>query len=557
VALDAANGREIWRFKPEGQPAVRGLVYRSGDAEQAPRVFFSSGDWLYSLDAKTGKAAAGFGERGRVPARATVAPAIYRDIVVIPCWNVVRAFDLITGHQLWTFHLIAEPANGLAWGANSWGGMALDENRGIAYVSTGSPHPNFLGMEHSGDNLYADSVVALNVTTGEHLWHFQEVRHDVWDWDIPAPPNLVTVTREGRRFDAVAQVTKIGNTLLLDRLTGKPIFPVRMRRAPQSEIPGENLAEWQPDIELPEPFARRVFSPDQVTDRSPAAHDYVMKKIAGARFGWFVSIAPEKPTIWYSSLGGAEWTGASFDPAREWLFVNANDFPCWSIAKNVPVPSGAPAQAYVKYCAACHGADRSGASAPSLLPLMGRANMTNIARMVTHGYRSMPPVNVPADERAALLDFLASPGKPGTKTVWQAVWQGRVTDRDGYPGVKPPWGTLNAIDLNSGRIAWKVPLGEYEELTRAKAPITGTENFGATIVTASGIVFCAGTPDGKIRAFDAQTGATLWEYKLPFAAYAQPVTYEVNGRQYLAIAATGGGKLNSPPGDAYIAFALK
>ena len=561
VALDAVTGHEIWRYKPDGQPAVRGLVYWRGDADHGPRLYFSSGDWLYALEAKTGKPPAGFGEKGRVAARSTVAPALYRDLIIVPCWNVMRAFDLLTGQPAWHFELIAQSSPGLSWGANSWGGMALDEARGIAYVSTGSPHPNFLGMNHPGDDLYADSVVALRADTGEYLWHFQEVRHDVWDWDIPAPPNLVTVTREGHRFDAVAQVTKIGNTLLLDRLTGKPLFPVRLRRAPASELPGETLAEWQPDIELPEPFVRRVFSPDQVTDLSPAAHAYVMKKIANARYGWFLSLAENKSTIWYSSLGGAEWTGASFDPDSEWLFVNANDFPCEAMARRVPLPSALSGseggKTYTEYCAGCHGADRNGVSAPSLLTLRGRVNMSNVSRIVQQGYRSMPSVPVPQNKLGGLLDYLSARdvAKPAD-TTWEAVWQGRVTDQNGYPGVKPPWGTLNAINLNSGRIEWKVPLGEYEELTRAKVPVTGTENFGATIVTAGGLVFCAGTPDQKIRAFDSRTGALLWQYKLPFAAYVQPSTYEVNGRQYLAIAATGGGKPGSPLGDAYIAFAL-
>ena len=560
VALDATTGHEIWRFKPEGQPAVRGLVFWRGDADHGARLYFSSGDWLYAVETKTGKPAVDFGEKGRVAARSTVAPVIYRNMIVIPCWNVIRAFDLLTGQPQWHFDLIAASSPGLTWGANSWGGMALDEARGIGYVSTGSPHPNFLGMNHPGDDLYADSVVALKMETGEYLWHFQEVRHDVWDWDIPAPPNLVTVTREGRKFDAVAQVTKIGNTLLLDRLSGKPLFPVRLRRAPVSDLPGETLAEWQPDIELPEPFVRRVFSPDQITDLSPAAHAYVTKKIANARYGWFLSLAENKSTIWYSSLGGAEWTGASFDPESERLFVNANDFPCAAMARRVPVPAvkvqNEGSKTYAQYCAGCHGSDRDGVSAPSLITLQGRANMTNIARIVQKGYRSMPPVPVPDTKLAGLMAFLAAPEKPGASSTWQAVWQGRVTDQNGYPGVKPPWGTLNAINLNTGRVDWKVPLGEYEELTKARVPVTGTENFAATIVTAGGVIFCAGTPDQKIRAFDSKTGALLWQYKLPFAAYAQPSTYDVNGRQYVAIAATGGGKLGSPVGDVYIAFAL-
>ena len=566
VAIDAVTGRERWRFKPEGQPAVRGLVYWRGGEGNGPRLYFSSGNWMYALDAATGRPVETFGTHGRVAARGTVAPSLYRNLVIIPCWNVMRAFDVVTGEPAWHFDLIAEPSKGLTWGANSWGGMALDEGRGIAYVSTGSPHPNFLGMKHQGDDLYANSVVALRAETGELLWHFQEVRHDIWDWDIPAPPNLVTVTREGKRFDAVAQVTKIGNTLVLDRVTGKTLFPIRLRRAPASDIPGETTAEWQPDIELPEPFARRTFGPEQITELNPEAHAYVTKKIAAAkaRFGWFLPVSESAPTIWYSSLGGAEWTGASFDAEREWLFVNANDFPCWSVVRklDVPAPVNTPgSRAYAQYCAGCHAADRTGASAPSLLPYVGRVNMSAVMRIAKNGYRSMPPAPVPEARVRPLMDFLSGKDapKPTPKPLrqeLQPVWLGRVTDAKGYPGVKPPWGTLNAINLRTGRVEWKAPLGEYEELTKAGVPITGTENFGATVLTATGILFCAGTPDQKIRAFDSRTGAQLWEYKLPFAAYAQPAVYEAGGREYLVIAATGGGKPGSPVGDAYVAFGL-
>jgi len=559
VALDGATGHEIWRFRPEGTPAVRGLLYWRGDSDHGARLFFSSGNWLYAVDPVSGKAIETFGEAGRVPARSTVAPSVYGNIIVIPCWNVVRAFDVLDGKPLWTFNLAAWSEQ--AWGANSWGGMALDAARGIAYISTGSPHPNFIGVKHTGDNLYADCVVALDAATGALRWYFQEVRHDVWDWDIPAPPNLVTVTREGRRFDAVAQITKRGNTLVLDRVTGKPLFPVRMRRAPTSDVEGETLAEWQPDIELPEPLVRQVFSRDQITTLSPAAHAYVAKKTADARFGWFLPIAENKPTIWYSSLGGAEWTGASFDPENEWLFINANDFPCWSKLVRTPLPSDASedkspgAKTYISYCGSCHGADRNGLTAPSLLYLSGRQNMRNIEKIVKEGRRSMPAVSVPQKEQRALMDFLAKPVVSKT-TALQAVWLGRVVDQQGHPGVKPPWGTLNAINLRTGRIEWKVPLGEYEDLAKPGLTITGTENFGATILTATGVIFCAGTPDQKIRAFDSRTGKQLWEYKMPFAGYAQPATYEAGGRQYVVIAATGGGQPATPEGDAYVAFAL-
>ncbi len=324
VAVDAVTGREIWRFLPEGRPAFRGLAYWPGDGVHPARLYFPSGDWLYAVDAATGKPVESFGQSGRVTARATVAPAIYESVIVLPCWNMVKAFDLLTGKTLWTFDLIPPSGEfgndtwtGPGYGANCWGGLALDSARGIAYISTGSPHPNYLGMHHRGDNFFANCVVAMRVKTGERLWHFQEIRHDIWDLDIPAAPNLVTVTRNGRKYDAVAQVTKIGNTLLLDRVTGQPLFPFRLRRAPASGLPGEETSQWQPDVQLPEPFAPQEFLRSDVTDISPESRSYVLSKIEHSSFGWFAPFEDNKPLVFYGMHGGAEWTGACVRPQIE------------------------------------------------------------------------------------------------------------------------------------------------------------------------------------------------------------------------------------------------
>jgi quinoprotein glucose dehydrogenase len=456
---------------------------------------------------------------------------------------VLRAFDVITGAPLWTFNSIPGPGEFghdtwpvAGYGAGTWGGMALDEARGIACISTGSPHPNYLGMHYPGSNLFANCVIALNAETGKRLWHFQEIRHDIWDLDIPAPPNLVTVTRNGRRYDAVAQVTKIGNTLLLDRLTGQPLFPFRLRRAPASKLEGEYTAEWQPDVELPQPFAPKEFTLNDVTDISPQSRAFVLEKIAHAGFGWFKPFEDGKPLVFYGMLGGAEWTGAAFDPSTSLLYVSANKLPWVVTISRAPLlpkrkaPFTAGNKVYLQYCAACHGFDRTGGMGNPLFTIPLRMRDAGVAHIVRNGRGAMPPVAVPENKMADLLDFLFErdltratvDSTAGKHYEYKFDGYSKLLDQDGRPGVRPPWGTLNAINLNTGRIAWRIPLGEDEDLMRKHMPQTGTDNFGGPIVTAGGLVFRAGTRDLKIRAFDGHTGAELLQSKLPFRRVRAP-----------------------------------
>lgn len=581
VAIDGATGRELWSFQAHERPAHRGLVYWPGDAGHAPRIFFNTGEELWSLDAANGKPSEGFGEKGRVATGAVaVAGAIFENTLVLPgLAGDVFGHDVIDGHRLWTFHTIPQAGEFGAdtWanheqGANVWGGMSLDERRGIAYVSTGSPKPNFVGTNHHGSNLFSNCVIAIDARTGRRLWHFQEIRHDIWDMDIPAAPALVTVEREGRRVDALAQVTKLGNTLLLDRMTGKPLFPIKMRRAPTSKLAGERTWPYQPDIGVPEPFARQVFSKDDVTTRSEEAREFVMGRVANARSGWFEPFEEGKPTAYYGIHGGAEWTGASVDPATSRLYVTANEIP-WIITVFSPdetprdprLPPTAGEKIYQEQCAKCHGPDRIGVGmAPPLQGLKRRTNDAEVEELLAKGRNSMPAATELTDaDRQALLDFLflrdipaAAPAPSPREPIYTSNGYPKLLDHEGYPGTKPPWGTLNCIDLNSGRIVWKRPLGEYPELAEQGLKETGAENFGGAIVTAGGLVFCAGTPDLKIRAFDKETGNELWSHGLPWGGHAPPATYEAGRRQFVIIAATGGGKLGGATGDAWVAFAL-
>ncbi len=571
VALNAATGVEVWRFKPEGRPAHRGLVYWSGGGGQEPRLYFTAGTSLYALAATTGKPVPSFGINGRVVSGGVVAPAIYRDVIVVANWNRIEGFELRSGRALWTFHTLGAPGQGEKpkRGGNTWGGISMDTARGIVYASTGSPHPNFVGADHHGLNEHANSVIALEAATGKLLWSFQEIRHDIWDLDIPAPPNLVTVRRGGRMVDAVAQVTKLGNTLVLDRVTGKPLFPFRLRRAPASTLPGEQAAEYQPDVELPQPFARQIFTESDVTNISEAARASVMKQIAPAKFGWFEPFEVDRPTVFFGIYGGAEWTGAAIDEETSRLYVTANELPSiitvskskrpMSQGRNAVSPG---ARIYRTKCAVCHGERMDGnGMAPPLIGLERRMTEGEASKIVQNGLRAMPSVKMAGDQAELLLSFLygreaGQSGAQSAPVVYASNGYPKLRDLDGYPGCTPPWGTLNAIDLNTGKLVWKVPLGEYEELTRRGIAQTGTENFGGATVTAGGVVFAGGTKDLKIRAFDKKTGKELWSYKLPFGGYAPPATYEAGGRQFVVIAATGGGKLGGEMGDAYVAFAL-
>jgi glucose dehydrogenase/sugar phosphate isomerase/epimerase len=590
AAVNAETGAELWRFKPEGRPAFRGLVYWPGRNGAAPRIFFPSGKHLYALDPKTGRPVAGFGEGGRtlLPGgaqgdfgAATAGPTVFENIVVLPGFEKdVWGFDAVSGKLLWTFHTVPHPGEfghdtwdrTETYGANCWAGMAMDEARGIAYISTGGPKPNFIGVSHLGDNLFANCVVAIDARTGKYLWHFQEIRHDLWDLDISAPPNLGTITRGGRRIDVVATTTKIGNTLLLDRVTGKPIFPFRLRRAPTSMLPGERTAPYQPDVELPEPFLRMEFTEADLGGRNEDMEEWGRSRFASATKGFFVPCSEGRANLFFGIDGGAEWTGACIDPDTGRLYVTANHVG-WIISAmrddeppdNLSAPKTRGREVYEQACMSCHGPTRLGISTcPPLRGLRHRLDAVAVKKQVREGKNAMPGVpDMPEADLDALVDYLLLKDgfvKPRTsqpeRPAYTVSGYPKFYDPDGFPLNKPPWGTLNCIDLNTGRKLWTVPLGFDPRLKDSDLKNTGTENYGGAIVTAGGLVFCAGTRDNLIRAFDKDTGTELWSAPLPFTGNAPSASYEVNGRQFIVIAATGGNKLGTPYGDAYVAFAL-
>ncbi|MCY3593613.1 MAG: PQQ-binding-like beta-propeller repeat protein [Bacteroidetes bacterium] len=616
-ALNAATGEEIWRFDPfdagavaEGPGINRGVAYWEGNDEHESRILYSAGSRIFALNALTGEPILTFGEAGSVDLRkdlgrdvtglavsARTPGIIYRHLLIQgtslsegirSAPGHIRAYDVRTGEVVWTFRTIPHPeefgydtwpaeAYLYSGGANAWSGLSLDKKRGMVFLPTGSAAFDFWGGNRIGENLFANSVLALDAMTGERKWHFQTVHHDIWDRDLPAAPNLVTVTHEGHRIDAVAQVTKSGHVFLLDRQTGVPLFPVEEQEFPPSDLYGEEAWPTQPIPLKPPPFARQRFDEEDITDISQESHDYVLERFRQVRSnGQFVPPSVEGTIIYPGFDGGAEWGGAGYDPTTGILYVNSNEMP-W-ILTMVPLnPDNAATGAglYARYCAGCHGPKLEGSSGgemPALTGLESRMTKDDVKNQIAQGIGFMPSFGfLKSDEVSAITDFLFGEADHTPSDTIQVTdpqlsnffagspyghtGYNRFFDQDGYPAVKPPWGTLNAINLNTGTIDWSIPLGEFPELTAQGIPQTGTENYGGPVITSGGLIFIAATKDERFRAFNKDSGTLLWETQLPAGGYATPATYAVNGKQYVVIAA-GGGKMGTKSGDAYLAFAL-
>jgi quinoprotein glucose dehydrogenase len=620
VALRADSGTLIWKFTPPPNrskgPAWsqvnRGVTYWSAGNDR--RIFYSAGKYLYAIDAGTGRAVETFGDSGAVdltrglsrvgPDAFVIASspgAIYKDLLIQgtrvgedegSAPGDVRAYDARTGAIRWTFHTIPQPgefghdtwppdAYKTAGGANSWPGMSVDVARGIVFVPTGSATPDFYGGDRKGANLFANSLLALDATTGKRLWHYQVVHHDVWDRDLPTAPNLVTVARNGRRTDALVQITKHGFVFVFDRETGEPLFPIEERPVPASDLAGEQAWPTQPYPTRPAPFARQSFTENDVTDITPRARAAALERFRKLRSGsLFTPPSREGSIVLPGFDGGGEWGGSAADPASGVLYVNASDVP-WIAAMReaptLPSPTDQPRMGAVIYsaaCASCHGVNRQGIDrAPPLSGLGSRLSASQLREIIEHGRGFMPSFPwLPEAEKLILINDLLGRGPPkidmaahardiearrsrAPTSRYEFVGYHRWRDSSGFPAIKPPWGTLSAIDLNTGEYRWRITLGEHASLTARGIPPTGTEQYGGPIVTAGGLVFIAATMDSKFRAFDSQTGKLLWETTLPAPGYATPATYMVGDKQYVVIAA-GGGKLGSPSSDTYVAFAL-
>ena len=496
VSLDGATGKVVWKYKVKKgyHAAKRGMLIWKDKKNNNSKLFFTNDDQLIALNVKNGKTINSFGKNGIIKIGSSPIPPVVIDnkLVVVTFRPSIEVYDVQTGKLFWKFYLRKFNKNIFGEkdfrGGSPWGGISADTKNGFLYLTTGNPKPNFVGVSRPGKNLYANSVVAFDIRNKKMLWYFQETCHDLWNLDIPSTPILTTIYKNEMRIDVVVVVTKLGNTLILDRYTGEPIYDYEMKRAPVSKIPGEKTCPYQPSLKLPEPFARNIFSKNDITNLSVSSRKYISSIVNKSNYGFFATHEVDKDTIEYNQQGGAQWTGASIDPYKNIMYVTASNIP-W---------------------------------------IVGVQTINNKKNQIKYFDKREEPLR----------------------------------DLEGYPGVKPPWGTLTALNLNNGKIKWQVPLGYYEEL-KQKGLITGTENFGGATATKGGLVFVGGTLDKLIRAFDDNTGEQLWSYKLPFIGSAPPTSYEINGEQYIVIPASGGLTLKTyysdlvEQGDAVVAFKIK
>ena len=616
IALDAATGAARWRFQPSDNASGvnRGVTYWEDDEDR--RIIYGAGTDLYALDAQHGQPVATFGDSGRVdlrenldadPASLSVSLStpgiIYGDLLIIGSstgegYNAspghIRAYDVRSGALEWIFRTLPQAGtfgyDTWQWqagenygGANSWGGLSLDEARGVVYVATGSPTYDFYGANRHGENLFGNCVIALDAATGRRKWHYQAVHHDLWDYDLACAPTLMTIPHRGQAVDVLVQPTKMGTLIVLDRETGEPLTDNQETPVPASDVPGEQAHPTQP-MQSDLVIVEQGLDEDRLTNISPEAQAYARREFAKYRNEGFFTPPSERGTLTMpSTRGGFGWGGASYDPERQVLYATANEVAL--ILKINPVDEATIERAerhaggivatvnregqklYLTNCSNCHGAQRQGVpnAFPALTGLRDRLERPQVAQIITQGKGTMPAhPQFSESQLDNLIDFLLDTTTVASEPALLAQTTDRYVldgftlflDQEGYPATRPPWGTLNAVDVTTFELLWKVPLGAYPELTERGVPPTGTQHFGGCVATAGGLVFVGGSADEKFRAFSATTGEVLWETQLPAGGYATPAVYQVDGRQYVVIAAGGGNRNGTPSGDSYVAFAL-
>jgi quinoprotein glucose dehydrogenase len=628
VALDAATGREIW-VHPNNTRAItgRGVNYWESKDRSDRRLFYCVNNFLVAIDARTGASIPSFGEDGKadlkqgfdgrdpktlVRIQNNTPGRVFENLLILGSAGgadyesnpgAIRAFDVRTGKLAWVFHTIPHPGEfGYntwppdAWktvgGVQNWSEMTLDEKRGIIYIPLASPSYDFYGGNRKGQNLFGDSLVALDARTGKRLWHFQFVHHDLWDYDAPAAPKLLTVKHDGKMVDAVAQPTKMGFLFVFDRVTGAPLWPIEERAVPKSDVPGEESSPTQPFPTKPPPFSRQKFTADEINPYITEEERASFKdRVLSARNEGLYTPPSLRGTIEMPGHnGGANWGGAAVDPSAGLLYVQSKDFRVYVKLDSKP-PRGGPAGVvgmetpaqlgsaiYSRNCADCHGADLGGqGDIPALKGITTRLTADQIKTTVTSGQGRMPAfAQFTPGNFNSLVAYLANPSAapplpsipeppvvatPGAPQRFWAPYDFMLATSNRLSAIGPPWSQLTAYDLNTGTIKWQVPLGEVSALAAEGHTDTGSHfPRGGMVVTAGGLLFSATASDRKFRAYDRDTGKVIWETGIPEGAEAVPAVYEVGGREYVVICvAAGNGMMMAPAAQragAYLAYAL-
>lgn len=599
VAVDASSGKEIWRHRPEGSSkamTTRGINYWESEDGSEGRLFYASDHKLRAIDARTGKLIRSFGQKGSVnlkeglgrdPNKLSLVQShspgrVFEDLLILgsatnegygSAPGDVRAFDVRSGKQVWAFHTIPHPGEygyeswpADAWktvgGANVWSEFTVDEERGIVYLPVASAKYNFYGADRSGMNLYSNCLVAVDARTGQRIWHFQFVHHDIWDYDPATAPKLLTVDHEGEQVDVVAQPTKQGFLFVFNRETGEPLWPVEETPVPQgTEMPHETLWATQPFPTQPPPFARQKFTEKDLNPfLSEEDHSNAVEMMRGARNEGLFTPPGQRDTVQMpGNNGGSNWGGGAVDPNNGWLYVVSKDHPAIlklevERSQSVPPPDNPELRGqylYDVHCHRCHtvSVQENPLAVSSLVGVTEKLSDEKILSVIEQGQGPMPGnPQLSKQDTLLLLDFLKHP-KPISRKLPELSEQlgdrarfvsgfGLVRASNGLSLIGPPWTTLTAYNLNDGTIAWQKPFGDVPELAKQGIHNTGSafQKVGP-VVTASGLIFTGGK-DGIVRAFDSATGDILWQKDLGIAMEGIPAVYEVEGKQYLLFCAS-------------------